>query len=99
MGAEEVGVEVALGELGALQLDGDEELVGVPAGARHRRRGGSDAFGDSERCPEPGRNSWARGCGGVGPTPERDGCFLYRGYTARDTASGAGSLRGPQVSG
>jgi len=83
MGAEEVGVEVELRESGALQLDGDEELVGVPAGARHRRRGGSDAFGDSERCPEPGRNSWARGCGGVGPTPERDGCFLYRGYTAR----------------
>ena len=98
MGAEEVGVEVALGELGALQLDGDEELVGVPAGARHRRRGGSDAFGDSERYREPGRNSWARGCG-VGPIPERDGCLLCRGYTARDTASGAGRLRGPQVSG
>jgi hypothetical protein len=37
VGGEEVRGEVKLREAGVLQLDGDEELVGDAAGARHRR--------------------------------------------------------------
>jgi hypothetical protein len=37
VGADEVGAKVELREPATLHLNGDEELVGDPAGARHRR--------------------------------------------------------------